>query len=57
MQAMHKSGYKRVSGITGNTQIFEMVRKAGFPIVVEPTGQESGGKKLYKGTVDIRESN
>jgi hypothetical protein len=54
---MYKSGYKRVSGITGNTQIFEMVRKAGFPIVVEPTGQESGGKKLYKGTVDIRESN
>jgi hypothetical protein len=57
MQAMQKCGYKRVSGITGNTQIFEMVRKAGFPIVVEPTGQESGGKKLYKGTVDIRESN
>jgi hypothetical protein len=56
MKAMHKSGYETVTGTTSNTQIFELVKRAGFPISIEDTGQTHKGDKVYKGTVDIREA-
>jgi hypothetical protein len=56
MKAMHKSGYETVTGTTSNTKIFELVKRAGFPISIEDTGKKHRGDKVYKGTVDIRET-
>lgn len=52
-QAMHKAGFKKVWGETHDKNIIEMIKRLGFPVDVENIGQDSAGRTIYRGTVNV----
>jgi hypothetical protein len=51
--AMDKAGYKKVFGVTHNTQIINLIKRLDYPVTVEDAGVDDKGRKLYKGTVNV----
>lgn len=52
-QAMHKAGFKKVWGETHDMNIIELIKRLGFPVDVEEIGQDSAGRTIYRGTVNV----
>jgi hypothetical protein len=52
-KAMHKAGFKKVFGETENPQMINVIKRLGFPVDVEKTGQMLNGKPVYRGTVNV----
>ena len=52
-QAMHVAGYKRVYGDTTDMNILNLIKRIGYPVDIQPMGQDEDGKPLYRGTVNV----
>jgi hypothetical protein len=52
-KAMDTAGFKKVYGETENPQILEVIKRLGYPVDVEPTGEMVNGKPIYRGTVNV----
>lgn len=56
-QAMHKAGYEYVYGETHDINMINLMKRIGVelncPVKVEDAGQDSKGRKLYRGTMYV----
>jgi hypothetical protein len=52
-KAMDLAGYKRVYGDTTDMNILNLIKRIGYPVDIQPLGQDKNGKQLYRGTVNV----
>jgi hypothetical protein len=52
-RAMDVAGFKKVYGDTENQQMLEVIKRLGYPVDVEATGEVRNGKPVYRGTVNV----
>jgi hypothetical protein len=52
-RAMDIAGFRKVYGDTENEQMLEVIKRLGYPVEVEPTGEVRNGKPVYRGTVNV----
>jgi hypothetical protein len=51
--ALRAAGYERFYGDTSDMNIINLLKRIGYSVDIEPTGENEDGKQIYRGTVYV----
>lgn len=53
IQGMHRAHYQTIYGETIDLNLLNFLKRSGYPVDIQPVGNDAKGRPLYRGTIHV----